>query len=630
MSSLFSCFSRRKKVSPAPAVAPRPTITPRYCSSLSPVKYNAHMPRSLNGIGKVLNGGLIRQVTITIPGQLLPLVIQCVKGAETLVYATSDVKIIEGFVVENGQTNQNKKIILKYLKRCHFDESEAIIASRYTNMLPPIVLNDQHVLLVQEYIQGGNLVGSGGKLNSKIAKQSVAKRLYYVVQLIEQCHLMQQTTPATGPGIIHGDLKGGNVLLSEDGSTVNPIDFGFSRPVEQQRKVIGNRTVRGNSYYFPPEGYRGNFYPQTDVFMLVDMLLSLLGAKEIFKKRDAFYDKNKFHMEGQSDYFLLRRDELRLTQIEKPIEEITLEPIFDIDLKQYVCQFLHRMANLDYRCRPDMAQVLQFFTSLWQLYVMAENKDWENEQFDRHLFVVIHLAKPKALNIELPNNEDLFHEYINIVNLNICVLEKFRALVPLDEEQHIKQQINTLQKVLRDTVSPANLVPTAAPKNFMYRHYVQKMQYLNNTCRHLFIEKQQRRVSEWSLYRVYGMLAMFNDGLMKLLNRVPYMEAFKTFYMLLSEIPKEQYGWDFYDRLQLLGRIFLHVTWRIEDEKEDLTLVFKLQRALLQAENNHDLRKAWFEYNSAVMRAGKYACWSRCVQEQYNNLSYEIKSVDLF
>jgi serine/threonine protein kinase len=180
------------------------------------------------------------------------------RGGMAVVYAARD-------------TEMDRRVALKVLA-AHLagDEAfrarflrEARIAGSLTH--PNLVrVYDIHELdglpcIVMELVDGGTL--EGGRLTAAEAAQ-VAEGLAY----------------AHARGVVHRDLKPGNLLRTRDG-TVKIADFGIARAAEETRMTqIG--TVLGTLRYLSPEQAEGrDVGPEADVYSLSLVLDELLVAK---------------------------------------------------------------------------------------------------------------------------------------------------------------------------------------------------------------------------------------------------------------------------------------------------------------------------------------------------------------
>jgi serine/threonine-protein kinase len=122
-----------------------------------------------------------------------------------------------------------------------------------------IDVHDGQPCIVMELLEGGTL--EGGRLTAAEGAQ-VADGLAY----------------AHARGVVHRDLKPGNLLRTSEG-TVKIADFGIARAVEETR-VTQIGTVLGTLRYLAPEQAEGrDAGPEADVFSLGVVLDELLTEK---------------------------------------------------------------------------------------------------------------------------------------------------------------------------------------------------------------------------------------------------------------------------------------------------------------------------------------------------------------
>jgi serine/threonine protein kinase len=121
-----------------------------------------------------------------------------------------------------------------------------------------LVTEDAATWLVMEYVPARDLadiIGTGGVL----PPEDVARIGRQLAEALAAVHAL---------GIVHGDVKPGNVLITEAGD-VKLTDFGVSRAIWGDETVSDSGLFRGTPAYVAPEVARGaKPLPPADVFSL--------------------------------------------------------------------------------------------------------------------------------------------------------------------------------------------------------------------------------------------------------------------------------------------------------------------------------------------------------------------------
>ncbi|MDB9313121.1 serine/threonine-protein kinase [Spirulina sp. CS-785/01] len=157
-------------------------------------------------------------------------------------------------------------------------EREARVLATLNHPLIPDYLDYFHLdtetdrvfYLVQELVEGeslAELVPRGWSLNEEQVK-FVAKQLLEVLHYLHSLH----------PPVIHRDIKPQNIIVQHQDNKVYLVDFGAVQAVYRNTLSLGSTFV-GTFGYMPPEQYRGQVVPASDLYSLGCTLLYLLTHK---------------------------------------------------------------------------------------------------------------------------------------------------------------------------------------------------------------------------------------------------------------------------------------------------------------------------------------------------------------
>ena len=131
-------------------------------------------------------------------------------------------------------------------------------------------VGDDHAHIAMEYLDGGDL-------RAKIAEGiKEAEAVSYFEQIASALATIHDV------GVLHRDLKPGNIMLRSDG-TIALIDFGLAKRMRLSMEITDSGEIFGTPYYMSPEQGHGNGVDaRSDVYSLGIIFFEMLTGQKPF------------------------------------------------------------------------------------------------------------------------------------------------------------------------------------------------------------------------------------------------------------------------------------------------------------------------------------------------------------
>ena len=136
-------------------------------------------------------------------------------------------------------------------------------------------VGDDHAHIAMEYLEGGDLKR---KLAEGINEPTAVRYFRQIASALGEIHKV---------GILHRDLKPGNIMLRNDDS-IALIDFGLAKRMRLQMEITDSGEIFGTPYYMSPEqGHGNNVDLRSDLYSLGVIFYEMLTGVKPFKSGSA-------------------------------------------------------------------------------------------------------------------------------------------------------------------------------------------------------------------------------------------------------------------------------------------------------------------------------------------------------
>jgi serine/threonine protein kinase/Flp pilus assembly protein TadD len=249
-----------------------------------------------------------------------------------------------GVIYRARQRHSRRIVALKRILSYHADSQETLARFRreaqaaasldHPNILPIYEVSecdDGLPFFSMKFAGGGSLLDAAPALRGE-PRRAVAL-MAKVARAVQYAH---------GQGILHRDLKPGNVLLDGRGEPL-VSDFGLAKWLDTSSHLTRTLTIFGTPGYIAPEQVNGSsskLSPAADVYSLGAILFDLLTG------RPPFLGEHALKVIQQAS--------------EKPAPKLrTLMPGLDKDLETICAKCLEREPGARYRSAGDLAEDLE-------------------------------------------------------------------------------------------------------------------------------------------------------------------------------------------------------------------------------------------------------------------------------
>lgn len=194
------------------------------------------------------------------------------QGGMGAIYLADDLRFSQRVAVVKEMLDHFQDPDQRRIATNNFDREAEMLANLKHPGIPEVydrfTEGNRHYL-VMEYVNGADL--EQRLMNQDNEPFEEYQCLDWAVQICEILHYLHKQNPP----IVYRDMKPANLILNEEGR-IYVVDFGIARHFNPTKKG----TMIGTQGYAPPEQYRGQVEPRSDIYALAATLHHLLTARD--------------------------------------------------------------------------------------------------------------------------------------------------------------------------------------------------------------------------------------------------------------------------------------------------------------------------------------------------------------
>ena len=152
-------------------------------------------------------------------------------------------------------------------------EYELIAETDHPNIVKiyDLGVSDDHAHIAMEYVSAGDL---RRRITAGVTESDAVSYLRQIASALDKIHEV---------GILHSDLKPGNIMLRSDDS-IALIDFGLAKRMRLRMELTDEGEIFGTPYYMSPEQGHGNGVDhRSDIYSLCVIFYEMLTGEKPYR-----------------------------------------------------------------------------------------------------------------------------------------------------------------------------------------------------------------------------------------------------------------------------------------------------------------------------------------------------------